>query len=277
MSREIARRNAILQRRYELKYFPIVRKAIKKRISSLIEVVKESGIDAGVKYLSKEVDSGDLPGVIRGMYETVGLRFARLQWQELQRQKRTGVKRDKSLMEVKGFGFNQTWVDFIKNYLFRFLLEKITYRVSETTREVLLNTLNTAIEKGWGISETVRALDELPLSASQAARIVRTEVTRAANTGAMAAGSTFEFEQVKEWISARDMRTRGTDAEDHASHIGLDGQIVDYNEPFIDPRNKDRLMFPGDPNAKAESTINCRCSVAIVAKRDLNGRLIPKK
>lgn len=269
--RDLAKRNAILQRRYEINYFPKVKRVIQDRISSLISVVERDGVQAGYNHLSKQVDSGGLGKVIEGMYLAVGMRFARIQWQELQKQKRA-----KSL-QTKGFGFNLEWVNFIKDYLFRFLLEKIVYKVSEYTRQVLLNTLSKAIENGWGIAETVRALDGLPLSASQAARIVRTEITRAANTGAMAAGSTFEFEQQKEWISAHDLRTRGTDPADHASHIGMDGQIVDYDEPFTDPRNHDKLMFPGDPEGRAESTINCRCSVAVFAKRDLNGRLIPKR
>jgi len=278
LSRELARRNAILQRRYELNYFPKVKKAIQNRISSLISVIQENGIQAGYNHLSQQVDSGGLGKVIEEMYLTVGKRFARVQWTELQRQKRLAKKSVTVFsLQTKGFGFNQEWVDFIKNYLFRFLLEKIVYRVSETTRNSLLDVLNKAIENGWGISETVGELDDLPLSRTQAARIVRTEITRAANTGAMAAGSTFEFEQVKEWIAANDMRTRGTDPEDHASHRGLDGQIVDYEQHFIDPRNGDKLMFPGDPEAKAESTINCRCSVAVVAKLDQRGRLIPKK
>jgi hypothetical protein len=244
----------------------------------LISVIQENGIQAGYNHLSQQVDSGGLGKVIEEMYLTVGKRFARVQWTELQRQKRLAKKSVTVFsLQTKGFGFNQEWVDFIKNYLFRFLLEKIVYRVSETTRNSLLDVLNKAIENGWGISETVGELDDLPLSRTQAARIVRTEITRAANTGAMAAGSTFEFEQVKEWIAANDMRTRGTDPEDHASHRGLDGQIVDYEQHFIDPRNGDKLMFPGDPEAKAESTINCRCSVAVVAKLDQRGRLIPKK
>ena len=112
---------------------------------------------------------------------------------------------------------------------------------------------------------------------------MRTETTRAANTGAMAAGSTFEYEQEKEWISARDMRTRGRDPNDHANHVKLDGMVVDYEGYFVDPRNGDKLRFPGDPggnglpNTQPASTINCRCSVALVAKFGEDGRLIPKK
>jgi len=265
--KEIARRNAVLQRRYELNYFPKVKKALDGTISSLIAVIQNNGLDAGSKYLSEKTDTGTLPDVIEDLYLKVGLRFARMQHSEFLREKR----------QSKGFGFNEVWIEFIKNYLYRFLLDKITYEVGEYTRKVLLKTLETAYNEGWGVDETVRALKELPLSRTQAARIVRTETTRASNTGTMAAGSTFEFEQQKEWIAAMDMRTRGTDPEDHANHRKLDGTVIDYDAAFIDPRNGDKLMFPGDPKASAASTINCRCTIAITAKRDENGRLIPKK
>ena len=265
--KEIARRNAVLQRRYELNYFPKVKRALDGTISSLIAVIESGGLDAGSKYLSEKTDTGTLPDVIEDLYLKVGLRFARMQHSEFLREKR----------QSKGFGFNEVWIEFIKNYLYRFLLDKITYEVGEYTRKVLLKTLETAYNEGWGVDETVRALKDLPLSRTQAARIVRTETTRASNTGTMAAGSTFEFEQQKEWIAAMDMRTRGTDPEDHANHRKLDGTVIDYDAAFIDPRNGDKLLFPGDPKASAASTINCRCTIAITAKRDENGRLIPKK
>lgn len=272
--RAIAKRNAIIQRRYEIKYFYKVRKAIDAKISSLIETVKEGGPQAGMNELSKQIDSGTLPKVIEELYMKVGLRFARMQWSQFLAQKRS---------QTKGFGFNEVWAGFIKDFLFRFLLEKITFTVSQYTRDVLLNTLQKAIEEGWGVDKIVSELKELPLSRTQAARIVRTEVTRAANTGAMAAGSTFEFEQEKEWIAANDARTRGRNPEDHASHVKLDGTVIDYEDYFTDSRNGDKLRFPGDPGGngipltKPESTINCRCSVAIVGKTDERGRLIPKK
>ena len=58
--------------------------------------------------------------------------------------------------------------------------------------------------------------------------------------------------------------------------------MVDYNQPFVDPRNGVRLMQPGIQmrremrRDKAATVINCRCTIALVAKRDANDRLIPK-
>jgi len=176
-----------------------------------------------------------------------------------------------------GFGENQAWTQWIKAFLFDFIYTKISFSVFETTKDSLIQVLNQAITEGWGIDETVKALEDLDLPATQAARIVRTEITRAANAGTQAASQTFPFEQTKEWLSAHDSRVRGLDPKDHASHIGLDGIVVDYNGFFVDPRNGDRLRFPGDPMASAASTINCRCSMAVVAKVGENGRLIPRR
>lgn len=287
-----------------------MRKVLLQEIEKVKGNVSSSGVQGAVNELSKTLGNPELAKVVERLYLEVGLRYARRTWRSLKEQERASrkprriskasllqgvglatrskgdakidkqgepdAKRLAPSLETKGFGFNSVWVDFLKNYLFRFLLEKITYRVAESTREALLNVLNQSIEEGWGMEKTLKQLDDLPLSRTQAARIVRTEVTRAANTGAMAAGETFEYEQQKEWIAARDLRTRGRNPEDHASHVGLDGQVVDYDQPFTDPRNGDKLMFPGDPKASAASTIQCRCSVAITAKYDENFRLIPK-
>lgn len=269
-----------LNRRYENKYFPKVRDAIKRDISSLIEVIKDHGIDAGIRAISVKIHSGKIPHIVQEMYNEIGLRYARKTWIGLQKQKRAARKSIGIELDTKGFGFVQAWVDFIKKFLYQFLLEKITFSLSETTRDGILTVLYKATEEGWGVYKTVKALEDLPLSATQAARIVRTEIGRAANTGAMAAGSTFEFEQTKEWIAAHDSRTRGnpiTGQHDHASHWALDGTTIDYEDVFIDPRNGDRLRYPHDPKASAASTVNCRCNIAIVAKIGENGRLIPKK
>ena len=265
-----------IQKRYETKYFGLVKNAIQKTIDEVKSVVKSNGVTAAKTFLNNEISNTKVTAIIQSMALEVGLRFARRQWQALQVQKRN-AKGFNSAIETKGFGFNEEWVVWIKNYLFRFIAEKISFSVFETTKDTLLRVLNDAITNGLGINETVKELDDLNLSTTQAARIVRTEITRATNAGAQAAGSTFPYQQQKEWIAAHDSRVRGFHPEDHASHKGLDGQVVDYEDVFRDPRNGDELMFPGDPNALPESTINCRCSAPVTAKLDQNGRLIPKR
>lgn len=270
-------RTSVLQRRYESKYFPKVKSVIQSEVDHVSGLVQHEGIHAGFNYLHSQFHSKGLPKVIDGLYQDVGLRFAGVQWQSLQQELRTAPKSASINLQLKGFGFNPTWSQFIKDYLERYLLDKITFDVATTTRDTMIAVLQEAIDKGWGIDETVKHLEDLPLSATQAARIVRTEITRAANTGAMAAGDTFQYEQNKEWISAHDNRVRGYDPKDHASHVALDGQRIDIEDVFVDPRNGDQLRFPGDPLASAESTINCRCSIVLVAKRNDSGRLIPRR
>jgi hypothetical protein len=254
-----------INKRYEKKYFPKVQKAIKSKISSLIEVVEKNGIEAGKNHLSNDVGNGRLTVVIRDLYQRVGVRHA----SETERRLRKET--------LKRFGKNQEWINFINNYLRMFLLEKITFSVNETTRDYLLRVLQEATEKGWSVYDTVNHLDSLPFARYQAARIVRTEVNRAANVGVKAQGETFEYEQNKEWISVHDNRVRGRNPEDKADHLHMDGQVVDFYAKFRDPSNGEELDFPGDKDAPPGETVNCRCQSATIAKRDERGRLIPKK
>lgn len=272
-----------IQRKYEVKYFRRISKILKSEVNGLIAAIKDGGVAAGNRYLSNQLTS-DVAPAVKDLYLEVGLRFARRQNKLFREQ----------LKSTKAFGFNAIWTAFIQDYLFRFLLDKITFEVSHTTREVLLNVMSRGVAEGWGIDTMVEKIMNTMaeinpdtgrpgILRSQAARIVRTEITRASNTGAMAAGVTFEYEQQKEWISASDRRVRGLNPKDHANHVSLDGTTIDYDDLFTDPRNGDKLRFPGDPGGNgipqtsAASTINCRCNIAITAKVDRNGRLIPRR
>jgi hypothetical protein len=264
-----------INRQYEVKWFPKIQSAIKSKVSSLISVVKDGGMNAGLRYLSTDMTNPELTSKVNDLYKEVGLRHARRN--EIRLRSETRRKSVSIDLDQKRFGYSQEWVDFIQEYLKRFLIEKITFRVNETTRNELLDVMNEAIKEGWGISETVKHLEELPFTAIQAARIVRTEVNRAANTGVYAQGNSFEYELQKGWISVHDNRTRGVDPKDHADHIDMDGQWVDFYDVFRDPRNGVELQHPGDPKAPAGDTVNCRCNMTTRPKRNRNGRLIPKR
>jgi hypothetical protein len=276
------RETVLLNRRFEKKYYPKVKRAIERQISSLIRAIEYNGsVQDGLHEVSKII-STPVTQVMESMYYEIGLRYARRTYRD-QQEERRALKPARKLVsvtkgysvETKGIGLNTLWRQMIKKLLGEFLLE-MTFDIAKTTRETLTRILQKSIDEGWGVDRTVKELEDLPLSRTQAARIVRTEVTRAANTGVNVAGETSEFEQTKEWISAKDHRTRGTDPEDHASHVLLNGITVDYDDVFIDPRNKDELRYPGDPKAKAESTINCRCSMVVRLKYGEDGRPIRK-
>lgn len=267
-----------LNRKLEKKWFQPVKKALDKKVSSLIQKVKDNGLQAGILYLQIDLANHHLTKVIEQLYVTVGLIHARKEEIRLRKE----IKKDrvsKSVpvgMEVKRIGYAQSWIDFIRNYLKLFLIAKITFKVNEYTRDKLIKVVQEAIDKGWGIDETVKHLEDLPLTSYQAARIVRTEINRASNVGVNAQGETFEYELMKEWISVKDNRTRGRNPNDHADHYHLDGQTVDFEGKFKDPRNGHELRHPGDPEAEAEDVINCRCNHTTKPKRNEQGRLILK-
>jgi hypothetical protein len=262
---EIRQQYVRINRAFEVKYAPKVRKALNSIVAKAIADLRSGGYKEAINRLHSEVGNKALPPVIESLYKEVGLRHARL------------TSRRVVADQKKGLGFNEVWTNFIINYLRQHLIEKITFDVSATTRRMLLRVLSAGVASGMGIDDMVSELKDWDITRRQAARIVRTEVNTAANVGATAQEETSEYEQQKEWISVTEYRTRGRNPKDHANHIALNGTRIDAGDEFVDPRNKDRLKFPGDPNGRAESIINCRCQVAYVNKRDNNGNLIKKR
>jgi uncharacterized protein with gpF-like domain len=260
-----------INRRFEVIYFPRVYKALLSKVNDLISVIRSEGLNKGISYLTTDLGNEKLSVVIRDLYRQVGLRHASRTLADLRKQQREAGK------SKAGFGMNEQWIKFIEDYLSRYFLDKVSYRVPSTTTDKMLKIITDGVEKGLGIDEIVKNLSAEGFIKRQAAVITRTEIKRAGETGAAAASKTFEFEQQKVWITIKDRRTRGADAEDHADHWHMDGQTVDDSQKFFDARSGVYLDFPGDPDAPGKDTINCRCTHGYEAKRDANGRLIPKK
>lgn len=179
----------------------------------------------------------------------------------------TEVDQNKGTINLKyqTFGYNEEWVRMILAYFQRHLLEKAVIGVSNTTRERILRILNLATTEGWSNDQIIKELSDLTEIRNRARMIVRTETVRAANYGVLLGADKYEYEVEKEWIAVNDNRTRH-------SHANVDGQKRETDEKFANG-----LLFPGDPNAPANEVCNCRCSMAMVAKRDSRGRLIPKR
>jgi hypothetical protein len=170
-----------------------------------------------------------------------------------------------------GFGFNERMTTDIIEYFRIHLLEKAVLPISQTTKDRIETVLKQGITEGWGVDRIVQEIESVEfreMTRRRAETIVRTETVRASNYGALAAAHDSDFEQEKVWIAVNDNRTRRT----HKHGTGVDGEQRDLLQPF-----SNGLMFPGDPNGAGSETINCRCAIAFEAKRDADGRLIPKK
>lgn len=96
------------------------------------------------------------------------------------------------------------------------------------------------------------------MNRASAVRAARTAVTGAQNGGRMdsyKAASDMGIKVRKRWVATKDGRTR------HA-HQKLDGQTVDWDEPFTSELGK--IRYPGDPRAKPANVYNCRCTMRTV-------------
>lgn len=229
-------------------------------------MVERLGPYEAKRRLTTDLINNGITKEVNDLWKEVGLFHANRTYRSL-------VKQEKKAT----LGFNREWTARIQEFLRMFLIEKVMFSSSETTKQMLLNVISEGIEQGWGIDKIVDELENWPGLRYQAARIVRTEVNRAANLGVKTGAESFPYEQNKIWISVHDFRTRGANPDDHTDHLRMDGQTVPMNEKFTDPRSGDKLDFPGDPSAPPSETVNCRCTHVVMGQRDERGRLIPKQ
>lgn len=88
-----------------------------------------------------------------------------------------------------------------------------------------------------------------------AIRNARTMTTGIENAGRVASykrANDMGIETQKQWLATLDSRTRHW-------HASLDGETVDYDEPFENELGE--IMYPGDPAADPGNIFNCRCTL----------------
>jgi SPP1 gp7 family putative phage head morphogenesis protein len=248
--RTYSRKYQSMQKAIERKYLPVIYKALNNQVKAFVTLIEDGG-DPSMVLFNEAISPA-----VRRLYLEAGLQGARVTRSEL--------KAAPAIATKAAFGTNDELVAMIIDYLQQFLLSKSVIPISQTTREWVLRGIAAGVSEGRGALEIAKGLVGHEFLKFQALRIVRTETVRAANVGKMKAIEASPFEVQKEWIAAHDKRTRH-------SHRALDGQIREADEDFLPG-----LAQPGDPRASAALTINCRCTVASVAKRDAQGRLVRK-
>jgi len=255
---ERIRRNEAFRARYEKAFYAPVKRALKKQISSLIDILVSQGVQAALSAVV--IDFGMAP-VIQKLYTTVGVAKANEQLSELRRiPKRIQQKR-------RTFGFNGEWTRQILEYFQMNLFNKVVLPISQTTQDYIREVINRGIIEGWSIQRMVEEIEREDYLDGRVRRILRTETNRAINYGQTIADEKYEFKTQKRWMAVHDNRTR------HA-HLSADGQTVNQDGTFT--VGGEQMRFPGDPEASGANTINCRCFQELVPIRDANGRLIPK-
>jgi len=154
-------------------------------------------------------------------------------------------------------------LDWIRQHTYE-TATQVTDTLQNLIRENIARAVAQGVEQGASTDEIKQAiLDAVnhveDLTEGRAFVIARTETARAVNwgqhQGALASGLPLE----KEWIAQRDNVVR-------PAHRDADGQRVDAGAPFI--VDGESLQYPGDPSASAANTVNCRCTVAYIPKRE---------
>lgn len=256
---ERIKRMEAFRTRYEKAFYNPVKRALKKQISSLTDILKEQGPQAA---LSAVVIDVSMTPVVEKIYTTVGVAMANQQLSELRSlPKRVQVKR-------RTFGFNLEWTRQILEYFQTNLFNKVVLPISETTQEYIRDIINRGTIEGWSIQRMTEEIEREDYLDGRVRRILRTEINRAINYGQTIGEEKFEYKTQKRWIAVDDHRTR-------PAHNAADNQTVDRSGVFV--VGGEVMQFPGDPEASAANTINCRCFMEFVALRDSNGRLIPKE
>jgi hypothetical protein len=144
--------------------------------------------------------------------------------------------------------------------------------ISDNERRTMVRVLQEAVDKHERPKDIAQSFLSagLQLSVVRAERIAVTEGTRAAAMGVMLAANDFPYECTKRWVSSGDNRVRRSP---YSHNITVD-DARDLGQPWF---NGEEIMFPGDPRCKPGNTVHCRCMLALVAKRDAEGNLIPKR
>jgi len=241
-------------------------RALNADTAPFISAYQSGGQQAASRYIQSLLISGNIQRVMRLMYSQVGARYAKEAYG--------------SLNVRKAFGNLVEWFDSIMQYIGMEFYNKGLLKITQTTRKILQDVLDKSIQEGWGYLETAKYFKEtIPgINASRAEMIARTESGKAIHAGTYVGVDKSIWQKEKVWISAQDQRTRRNRENNpkKADHLLLDGQTVDFNQYFHDDTNGVKMLHTHDPKAPASEVVNCRCSYAVINKRDANGRLIRK-
>ena len=260
-----------LRRGIEIKYFNLIKNSITKQFKKFASDVKTYGVDVARSRLGLELWSDELIKIFERMYKETVITFGNATYR---------VLKIEANQKADTFGFNAIWTKDVLAFLSQQGFELVS-DITKTTKDKLLSIIDKAINEGSSIDQIVKNIlsdEQLGYASFRARRIARTEVMRASNIGAMKGAEAHDFEVDKQWISARDIRTRRIPRNEF-DHIALDGVVVDYNETFNSVGKEGQqvaAMQPGDITQPAGFTINCRCAVGFIPKRDANGRLVFK-
>ena len=239
-----------IQLRLERRFLPVINKVLANQISSFTDRLLRSGIHVSTDL--QRVKGVEMALVLSTLHVYCGVVNGHRVYKMLKQHKKTGGPR------------NRQWTQDVLEYFKEHNL-KLVKNITDNTKARIQQVLKEGTEKGYGAEKTARMLKADGFTKARALRIVRTESVRATNYGSWLAAFDLGIKVDKQWIATHDSRTRDT-------HMEIDGQVIEMDGSFRVP-NGDELFFPGDPEAPAAETINCRCTMGFIPIRNEVGRI----
>lgn len=161
--------------------------------------------------------------------------------------------------EKKDIGSRDIFWSHVLRWINENAAKKVTY-INNTTRKRIRNIIRVGIVEGLSHREIASRLTLIGKidSIKRAKMIAWTETHTSANKGSFEMAKELKM-KFKEWLSAKDERTR-------IPHRLANGQRVEIDEPFV--VMGENLQFPGDPDGSPENVIRCRCTMIYSDKGD---------
>jgi hypothetical protein len=261
-----------LRNQLDAKYIALFANAIDKDLKRFIVMLKKNGPEATRSMMGTYVWNEEMFTIMQQLYKEAAILFGNASYRAV------GIMSRKA---SNPFGLNLDWVNEMLTFLTKFGLQLVA-NMTNTTKMKIDTIISLGIAQGLSSDEIAQLImedEELGYAKMRATRIARTEVMRSSNYAAFIGASKHDFLVDKIWIATRDSRTRRI-PRDSYDHWDMDGQVVAFDENFT---SRDKLgrpvvaEIPGDPKSPKGFTINCRCTVGFIPKRDANGRLILKQ
>lgn len=208
---------------------------------------------------------------IQKLHLAMGVKMAQISSKVVKR----SVKGHYEALEVKSAEtdlFSYT----ILQYLQTQGLDQLAADITQTTKDQIRRYLVQSAEKNYTLPETIALLRTAGITDYRAELIARTETGRAANIGSMVGAVSTGLVTVKEWIAAKDNRTRRI-PRDQFDHLNMDGTKIPMDATFKIQNKKggfEFMLHPCDSSGSAGDVCNCRCTLGYEAQRDKNGKLL---
>ena len=208
---------------------------------------------------------------IQKLHLAMGVKMAQISSKVVKR----SVKGHYEALEVKSAEtdlFSYT----ILQYLQTQGLEQLAADITNTTKDQIRRYLVQSAEQNLTLPETIVLLRGAGITDYRAELIARTETGRAANIGSMVGATSTGLVTMKEWIAAKDNRTRRI-PRDQFDHLNMNGKKLPIDETFKLQNKKggfDLMLHPCDSSGSAGDVCNCRCTLGYEAQRDKNGKLL---